>query len=121
MVANKPLYTPPSPMISSLVVPGGYDVADRYIADNLIPGDLVITADIPLASDVIKNGGFALNPRGEMYTAENIQERLSLRNFMENLRNSGVETGGPGELGKGDRQTFANSLDTFLRERSADK
>ncbi len=118
LVANQPLYTPPSPLISSVIVPGGFDVADDYIADNLLPGDLVITADIPLAAAVIEKGGFALNPRGELYTTENISERLSVRDFMAELRSGGVETGGPRPLGKGDRQAFANQLDRFLSQRT---
>ena len=79
LVANQPLYTPPSPLISSVIVPGGYDVADAHIAENLSPGDLVITADIPLAALVVEKGAFALDPRGEMYTEDNIGERLSMR------------------------------------------
>lgn len=117
LVANQPLYTPPSPLISSVIVPGGYDVADAHIADSLLPGDLVITADIPLAAAVIEKGGFALDPRGELFTTDNIGERLSMRDFMADLRSGGVETGGPRPMGKGDIQKFANCLDRFLSKR----
>ncbi len=114
LVANKGLYTPPSPYIRALQVPQGFDVADNKIAQLVAPGDLVITADIPLAAEVIARGGHALNPRGEFYTRDNIQERLTLRNFMEGLRGSGVETGGPPALSQSDRQAFARQLDMFL-------
>jgi len=114
LVANKPLRTPPSPHIRSLQVPGGIDVADNRIVELAQSGDLVITADIPLAAAVIGKGGQALNPRGELYTRENIGERLALRNFLGELRNTGVMTGGPASLGLGDRQAFANQLDRIL-------
>ena len=109
LVANKMLYCPPSKVIRAMQVPAGFDVADNKIAQMVEQGDLVVTADIPLAADVIERGGHALNPRGEFYSKDNIQERLTMRNFMEGLRGSGVETGGPG-----DRQAFANQLDRFL-------
>ena len=114
LVANQPLRTPASPYIRSLRVAGGFDVADNKIVELVQPGDLVITADIPLAAEVIKKGGYALNPRGDLYTADNIQERLTLRNFLGELRNTGVNTGGPAPLSHGDRQAFANQLDRFL-------
>ena len=114
LVANQMLRTPPSKFIRAIQVPSGFDVADRHIVDQLGPGDLVITADIPLASFVIERGAHALNPRGELYTTANIQERLTMRNFMEGLRSAGVETGGPAALGQSDRQAFGNTLDRFL-------
>jgi uncharacterized protein YaiI (UPF0178 family) len=114
LVANQPLRTPPSPLIRSVQVPGGFDVADTYIAEQITPGDLVITADIPLAAQVIERRAHALNPRGELYTEDNIRERLALRDFMDELRGSGVQTGGPAALNHGDRQAFANQLDRFL-------
>ena len=114
LVANKPLRTPPSRYIRSVQVAGGFDVADHKIVELVQAGDLVITADIPLAADVVQKGGVALNPRGEMYTKDNIQERLTLRNFLGDLRNTGVVTGGPPPLNHSDRQAFANQLDRFL-------
>ena len=114
LVANHALQTPPSRYINMIQVPGGFDVADNKIAQDMLPGDLVITADIPLAADVIKNGGHALNPRGELYTTDNIRQRLSMRDFMEELRGTGVNTGGPATLNNTDRQAFANALDRFL-------
>jgi len=114
LVANQMLRTPPSKFIRAIQVPSGFDVADAHIVEQVQPGDLVITADIPLASLVIGRGGHALNPRGEMYTTANIRERLAMRNFMEELRSAGVDTGGPAALGQADRQAFANQLDRFL-------
>lgn len=114
LVANKMLYCPPSQYIRAMQVPAGFDVADNKIAGLVEPGDLVITADIPLAADVIARGGHALNPRGELYTKDTIQERLTMRNFMDGLRGSGVDTGGPPTLNQSDRQEFANRLDKFL-------
>ena len=114
LVANKLLRVPPSPYIRATQVPGGFDVADDEIVKQIEPGDLVITADIPLAAQVIEKGGHALNPRGEMYTTHNIKERLAMRNFMEELRSSGVELGGPNALNNSDRQAFAAELDKFL-------
>jgi uncharacterized protein len=114
LVANKPLRTPPSRYIRMVQVPRGLDVADNEIARHLAPGDLVITADIPLASDIIERGGHALNPRGEFYTPENIRERLALRNFLDELRGSGEQTGGPAPLDHTDRKRFADQLDRFL-------
>jgi uncharacterized protein YaiI (UPF0178 family) len=114
LVANQLLRVPPSPYIRALQVPGGFDVADDRIVELLAPGDLVITADIPLAAQVIAKGGHALNPRGELYSTTNIQERLAMRNFMEELRGSGVELSGPSAFSHGDRQAFAAELDRFL-------
>ena len=116
LVANKPLRTPPSPFIRSLQVPRGFDVADNEIARRVEPGDLVVTADIPLAAQVIERGGHALDPRGELYSPETIRERLTMRDFMDELRASGVQTGGPPPLAHGDRQRFANQLDRLLAQ-----
>ena len=117
LVANQMLRVPPSPWIRALQVPGGFDVADQRIAQEAQPGDLVVTADIPLAAQVIAKGAAVIDPRGELLTAANIQERLGLRNFMEGLRSSGVETGGPAALSAADRQAFANQLDRLLAKR----
>ncbi len=114
LVANKLLYCPPSKVIRAMQVPAGFDVADSKIVEMVAPGDLVITADIPLAAEVIARDGHVLNPRGEFYTKDSIQERLTLRNFMESLRGSGVETAGPPTFSQRDCQTFANQLDKFL-------
>jgi uncharacterized protein YaiI (UPF0178 family) len=114
LVANSFMRTPPSRYIRSIRVGAGFDVADTAIVREMATGDLVITADIPLAAEVIGQGGHALNPRGELYTIENIKERLTMRNFMDELRESGVQTGGPAALSQKDRQTFANQLDRFL-------
>ena len=105
---------PPSPWLRAVQVPRGIDVADSHIVRQLSPGDLVITADIPLASDVIAKGAHALNPRGEFYSTENIQERLALRNYLDELRGSGERTGGPAALDNTDRKRFADQLDRFL-------
>jgi hypothetical protein len=117
LVANKLLRVPPSPFIRATQVPHGFDVADNKIAQEVQPGDLVITADIPLAAQVIERGGFALNPRGEFYSRDNIRERLAMRNLMEELRGSGVETSGPASFNQGDRQAFAAQLDKFLAKK----
>ncbi|OOC10632.1 MULTISPECIES: YaiI/YqxD family protein [Thioalkalivibrio] len=114
LVANQPVRTPPSKLIDSIRVGSGFDVADNEIVRRLEAGDLVITADIPLAAEVIEKGGEALNPRGELYTRDNIRERLSMRDFMDTLRSSGVDTGGPAALGPRDRQAFGNALDRWL-------
>ena len=113
-VANALLRTPPSRFIRAIQVPKGQDVADQHIVTHLTPGDLVITADIPLAAAVLEHGGHALNPRGELYTEANIRERLSMRNFMDELRQNGVDTGGPAAFSNSDKQAFANQLDRFL-------
>lgn len=115
LVANHQIRIPPSKYIHFLQVPSGFDVADNEIVKRLEKGDLVITGDIPLASEVIDKGAMALNPRGEMYTTENIKQRLNMRDFMETMRSSGVEVGGgPPPLNQKDRQTFANHLDRLL-------
>jgi uncharacterized protein YaiI (UPF0178 family) len=114
LVANRLLYTPPSPYISAIQVPDGFDVADSEIVKRLEAGDLVITADIPLAAEVISKGGHALDPRGDMHSADTIQAKLTMRDFMETLRASGVETGGPSALSQRDRQLFAKHLDHYL-------
>lgn len=118
LVANKLLRTPPSPYLQAIQVEAGFDVADNRIVQELEAGDLVITADIPLASEVIEKNGYALNPRGEFYSKENIQERLTMRNFMEELRASGVETSGPSVFNAADRKAFAAQLDKFLANNS---
>lgn len=114
LVANQPLRVPAVANIKSIQVPAGFDVADNYIVQQLEPGDLVITADIPLAAEVIEKKGHALNPRGSLYTTENIRQRLAMRNFMEEMRSTGQVTGGPPPLNQSDRQAFANALDRFL-------
>ncbi len=114
LVANQPLSVPRSRLIRTVQVAAGFDVADNHIARQVVPGDLVITADIPLASEVIARGGVALNPRGELYTEANIRQRLTMRDFMETLRSSGVDTGGPAPFNHADRQAFANQLDRLL-------
>ena len=118
LVANTALRIPPSPYLRLVRVSAGFDVADKRIVELLAPGDLVITADIPLAAAAIDKNAHALNPRGELYTRDNIRERLSMRNFMDELRGSGVTTGGPAALSQRDRQAFANSLDSFLAKRA---
>jgi uncharacterized protein YaiI (UPF0178 family) len=114
LVANQEMRIPASDYIDAVQVRAGLDIADNYIVQHLSPGDLVITADIPLAAAAIEKGGYALNPRGEFYSESNIRERLSLRNFMEQLRSSGVDTGGPAAFNRRDRAAFANQLDRFL-------
>ena len=114
LVANQPISTPPSPYIKSIQVASGFDVADNYIAQEVAVGDLVITADIPLAADVVAKDAIALNPRGEKYTKENIKQRLTMRNFMEEMRGAGQATGGPPPLNQQDRQVFANALDRYI-------
>jgi uncharacterized protein len=114
LVANQVLRVPPSPWIRVVQVARGFDVADNHIANAVEPGDLVVTADIPLAASVVEKGASALNPRGELYNSENVRELLDMRNFMDTLRSSGVETGGPSPFSQADRQAFANQLDRFL-------
>lgn len=114
LVANRHLRIPNSSFINLIQVGQGPDIADNEIVKRVEPSDLVITSDIPLAAQVVEKGGFGLNPRGELYTEENIQERLSTRDFLDSLRSSGVETGGPPALGASDKQAFANSLDRIL-------
>lgn len=117
LVANQSLRTPSSQHIKSMQVSSGFDVADNEIVKQVEAGDLVITADIPLAAQVVEKGAHALNPRGELYTAENVKARLSLRDFMAQIRDSGVNTGGPAPLSQSDRQAFANHLDRLLAKR----
>ena len=114
LVANQPVKRAVSPYIHFVQVPAGLNVADARIVEMMEPRDLVITADVPLAAAVIEKGGIALDPRGTLYTSENVRERLSLRNFMDELRGSGVNTGGPPALGNRERQLFANQLDRWL-------
>ncbi len=118
LVANQAVRIPPSRHIKMIQVASGFDVADNEIVKRVSPGDLVITADIPLAAEVIEKGGNALNPRGELYTADNIKNRLTMRDFMDTLRSSGIDTGGPPVLNQGDRKAFANQLDSFLSKYS---
>jgi uncharacterized protein YaiI (UPF0178 family) len=114
LVANKLLRTPPSRFIKAIQVPAGFDVADNEIVRLVQAGDLVITADIPLAADVLEKGGHPLNPRGEFYTKDNIQQHLTMRSFMDDLRSSGVDTGGPAAFSQSDTRNFANQLDRYL-------
>jgi uncharacterized protein YaiI (UPF0178 family) len=117
LVANQMLRVPPSPWIKALQVPSGFDVADQRIVQEVDVGDLVITADIPLASLVIAKGATVIDPRGELLTEANIRERLTMRNFMDGLRSSGVDIGGPAALSNADRQAFANQVDRQLAKR----
>lgn len=121
LVANKPVRIPSLPNVRFVQVPSGFDAADRRIVELMAGGDLVVTADIPLAAAAIDKGGVALAPRGELYTTENVRERLSVRNFLDELRGSGVNTGGPPALSQRERQMFANQLDRWLARRPAPK
>ena len=114
LVANRAIRIPPSPNIRMQVVSAGFDVADESITQQVRRGDLVITADIPLAADVIARGAHALSPRGELYTPDNIRARLSMRDFLDTMRASGVDTGGPPALNQADRKAFADHLDRLL-------
>ncbi|MEA2095036.1 MAG: YaiI/YqxD family protein [Pseudomonadota bacterium] len=114
LVANQPLQVPRSRHIRSIRVAAGFDVADNHIVQQAEAGDLVITADIPLAAEVVAKGCLALNPRGDLYTEETIRQRLNMRDFMDTLRSSGVDTGGPTSFSQADRQAFANQLDRLL-------
>lgn len=114
LVANQALRVPPAANITTICVDAGMDVADTRIVEEVEPGDLVITADIPLADRVIRKQAEVLDPRGDMMDLDNIHERLSMRNLLDELRGSGIETGGPPPLNKADRQNFANRLDQFL-------
>ncbi len=118
LVANRPVRIPPSPNIRFLQVASGFDVADNEIVQRIAPGDLVITSDIPLAAEIVEKGGQALSPRGELYTAENIRSLLNMRDFMDTMRASGVNTGGPPPLNQTDRHNFANQLDSLLARHS---
>ena len=117
LVANQPLWTPPSEYVDTVQVRSGFDVADNRIVELAQAGDLIVTADIPLAALVIKKGCEALDPRGGLYTEDNIGERLAVRDLMDELRSGGMDTGGPAALGKRDRQAFANQLDRLLAKR----
>lgn len=117
LVANRLMRVPPSRFIRSMQVPSGADVADAEIVRLLEAGDLVVTGDIPLAADVLGKGGEALNPRGEFYTVHNIEQQLTMRNFMDELRSSGVDTGGPAAFSQADRKRFADQLDRHLTRR----
>ncbi|WP_028225610.1 YaiI/YqxD family protein [Paraburkholderia ferrariae] len=121
LVANQYLRTPPSPFIKSIQVPAGFDVADARIVELAVSGDLVITADIPLAAAVIEKGAHVLDPRGNWLTKDNIQERLTVRDVMDQLRNAGVDTGGPAPFSPRDSKTFAGELDRFLARHGAPK
>ncbi len=114
LVANQAMNVPRSPYISSKRVDGGFDVADDYIVQQVEPGDLVITADIPLAAEVLKKGAAAINPRGERYHQQTINQKLGMRDFMDTLRSSGIQTGGPPPFNQADRRNFANELDRLL-------
>jgi uncharacterized protein YaiI (UPF0178 family) len=114
LVANQSVRIPPSRCITFIQVASGFDVADNEIVKRVVAGDLVITGDIPLAAEVIEKGAHALNPRGELYSADNIRARLTMRDFMDTLRASGIDTGGPPALSHGDRKLFADQLDKFL-------
>lgn len=114
LVANQALRVPPSAYIRTLQVSSGFDVADSEIVRLAEPGDLVITQDIPLAAEIIDRGGHALSPRGELHTTDNIRQRLQMRDFMDTLRSSGVDTGGPAPFGQAERKAFADQLDRFL-------
>jgi hypothetical protein len=114
LVANQAIQVPRSRHIRSIQVAAGFDVADNYIVQQAQAGDLVVTADIPLASEAIDKGCLALNPRGELYTTENIRQRLNMRDFMDTMRSSGIDTGGPPTFSQADRMAFANQLDRLL-------
>jgi hypothetical protein len=114
LIANHPFAVPKENNIKFLLVKSGFDVADNEIISQLSAGDLVITADIPLAAEVIEKGGLALNPRGELYSADNISSKLSMRDFMESLRSQGMETGGPPAIDQSNRKAFADNLDKIL-------
>jgi uncharacterized protein YaiI (UPF0178 family) len=114
LVAGKPVQAPRSRFVAAVTVATGVDAADDAIVDRLNPGDLVVTADIPLAARVVAKGATALNPRGDFYTEENIRERLAMRDLMSTLRDAGAVSGGPPPLGPADKQAFANALDRFL-------
>ncbi|WP_201315538.1 YaiI/YqxD family protein [Dyella sp. EPa41] len=117
LVANQWLRTPPSRYVRALQVPGGFDVADNEIVERVAADDLVVTQDIPLAAAVIAKGALAMHPRGELYTADTIAQRLGMRNFMDELRGAGIDTGGPAAFHARDKQAFANQLDRWLTRR----
>jgi uncharacterized protein YaiI (UPF0178 family) len=117
LVANRKLATPPSKFIRSVRVPDGFDVADRWIVEHVAQRDLVVTADVPLAADIVAKSALALNPRGELYTEDNVGECLAMRDLADELRSTGVPTAGPASFGKRDRQAFAKQLDRILARR----
>ncbi|OUS23875.1 hypothetical protein A9Q98_14580 [Thalassotalea sp. 42_200_T64] len=117
LLANHALRIPPSRFIKFIQVSSGFDVADDEIVKRVVAGDLVVTQDIPLAAEVIEKGATALNPRGELYTTSNIRARLNMRDFMDTMRASGVQTGGPPALNQADKQAFANNLDRILTKK----
>jgi len=119
LVANQPVPVPRMQYVRAVQVAQGFDIADNEIVRRCEPGDLVVTADIPLAAEVIAKGATALNPRGELYTKENVKARLNMRDFMDTMRSSGIHTGGPPALNQRDRQAFANALDRFIARVSA--
>lgn len=114
LVANQPIKVVPSPFIRAIQVSAGFDVADNYIVEQVETGDLIITADIPLAAEAIEKGGTVISPRGELLTKENIGPRLNMRDFLEQMRSSGEHTGGPAALTANDKQAFANALDRLI-------
>ena len=114
LVANQPVHIPKSPSIRMIQVPSGFDVADNEIVRRCSAGDLIVTSDIPLAAEVIDKGAYALSPRGELYSTDDIRARLNMRDFLDTLRASGIDTGGPPALNHSDRQLFAGHLDTLL-------
>lgn len=118
LLANHFVKTPPSKFIDFVQVGAGFDVADNEIVKRAVANDLVITADIPLAAEVVEKGCLALNPRGELYTESNIRQRLNIRDFMDTLRSSGIQTGGAPPISQADRQMFANNLDKLLAKRN---
>ena len=118
LVANQAIPIPKSRYVNSVQVGAGLDVADNYIVQHSATGDLVITADIPLAAELVDNGCAVINPRGELYTRDNIRERLNMRDFMDSLRSNGIDTGGPSALNQTDRRNFANQLDRLLTKMS---
>jgi uncharacterized protein YaiI (UPF0178 family) len=120
-VANQAIQVPRSPYLKTIQVSSGFDVADQEIVDRLDAGDLVITADIPLAAEIIEKGAFALNPRGELYSADDIKGRLNVRDFMDTMRASGIRTGGPPTLNQTDRMNFSNHLDKLLTRHAKEK
>ncbi|GAA5134855.1 YaiI/YqxD family protein [Thalassotalea piscium] len=117
LVANHAIRIPPSKYLTFKQVSSGFDVADNEIVKQCSPEDLVITSDIPLAAEIVEKGATALNPRGELYTESNIRQRLNMRDFMDNLRSSGIQTGGAPPISQSDRQAFANNLDKWLAQK----
>lgn len=116
-VANQQIRLPPAPNLRSVQVPHGFDVADHYIVQQTQAGDLVISGDIPLVAEVMAKGAAAINPRGEAYTTDTIRQKLNMRDFMDTMRASGVQSGGPPPLGQKERMAFANALDRYLARR----